>query len=94
MTNEAKVYTDKAIELLDPAKTGSDPARQRQASLMALSYLRLAQLAQKYERADVVYEAPVSPQQRQIQPKSTVSLLPREAALVRFRPSPRSRRAG
>ena len=74
MTNEVKLYTDKAIELLDMAKSSSDPTNHRQASLMALSYLRLAQMAKKNERTDIVYETPVLPQQT-IHPRSTISRL-------------------
>ena len=53
MTNAVKVYTDKAIGLLDAAQKNADPEKHRQASLMALSYLRLAQLAEKSERTGI-----------------------------------------
>ena len=54
MTNAVKAYTNKAIGLLDAAQKNADPEKHRQASQMALSYLRLAQLAEKDERTDIV----------------------------------------
>ena len=68
-------YIERARQLMDDAKLLSDPVEQRELLALALKYLRLAELAEKSEQTDVVYETPVraepqpqAQQQQQIQP--------------------------
>ena len=63
-------YTAKAIWHLEHAQTVDDPAKHKEALRLALSYLRLAEMAQKNAASDLVYETPAKPvlQQQQIQP--------------------------
>ena len=68
-------YTQRAIQHLEAAQGTDDPEKQKQALRLALSYLRLAEMAQKNAGTDISYETPEPPvmQQQQIQPKPGAS---------------------
>jgi hypothetical protein len=53
----AEEYRAKAIEFLEAARV-TDPPRKARLIDMALSYLRLAELAYKNSATDIVYETP------------------------------------
>jgi hypothetical protein len=65
-----KSYTDKAILHLEQAQAVDDPARQKEALRLALSYLRLAEMAKKNRQTDIGYGTPAIPvlQQPPMQP--------------------------
>jgi hypothetical protein len=54
----AKSYRDKAVEHLLLAEAAKQPAARSEELNLALSYLRLADLADKNSTTDVVYETP------------------------------------
>jgi hypothetical protein len=60
----AEEYRGRAIEFLEAAR-GAGPVQKARLVDLALSYLRLAELAVKNSRTDIVYETP--------EPRSAVS---------------------
>lgn len=68
------MYRAKASELTARALVERDPAHRAELDALALSYLRLAEQAERNSQNDIVYETPPSrqhsaQQQQQIQPK-------------------------
>ena len=70
-------YIERALRLMEDVRSLTNPAEQRESFALALQYLRLAEMAAKNERNDIVYEPPpvrasepqqVGQQQQQIQP--------------------------
>jgi hypothetical protein len=61
-------YRAKANDLSARARTERSPALRAQYENLALSYLRLAEQAQKNANTDLVYETPAVQQQQQAQP--------------------------
>jgi hypothetical protein len=55
----ASSYREKAEQHLLLAEAAADTAAQAEELRLALSYLRLAELAQKNSTTDIVYETPV-----------------------------------
>ena len=71
---DADNYRRIAGKLLEAAKSTADSAQRATLTDRALSYLRLAEMAEKNQMLDLTYEtpmppAPVAQQQQQIQPK-------------------------
>ena len=70
-------YRNKAAELSAKARAEKVPALKAEFEALALSYLRLAEQAERNSQADIVYEpAPVRPvsqqqQQQQSPPQKT-----------------------
>jgi hypothetical protein len=62
-TNKAiwESYTDKAIWHLERAQSTDNPAKHKEHLRLALSYLRLAEMAQKHGRNDVYEMATPQP---------------------------------
>ena len=56
----AKYYRDRAIKHLEEVHLVGNVAMHADAIRLALSYLRLADLAEKNSTTDIVYETPVS----------------------------------
>jgi hypothetical protein len=56
--SSAKFYRDKAIKHLEEGHLVGSAAMQADAIRLALSYLRLADLAEKNSTTDIVYETP------------------------------------
>jgi hypothetical protein len=71
---KADDYRIKAAELLARLKLEGDPAARAELDHLALSYIRLADQAEKNAATDLVYETPepstqpVAQQQQQLQP--------------------------
>ena len=63
-------YMAKAVRHLEHAQAVDDPAKLKEALRLALSYLRLAEMARKNAGSNLVSETPAKPvlQQQQIQP--------------------------
>ena len=55
----AKFYRDKAIKHLEEVHLLGNGAMHADAIRLALSYLRLAEMAEKNSATDIVYETPV-----------------------------------
>jgi hypothetical protein len=60
----AKFYRDKAVLHLEQAHSAGSNALSAEAIRLALSYLRLADLAEKNGTNDIVYETPVVNERR------------------------------
>ena len=58
----AKFYRDKAVKHLEEVQLIGNPAMHADAVRLALSYLRLADMAEKNSTTDIVYETPPSRQ--------------------------------
>jgi len=56
--NSAQRYRVRAAEFAAMAKSETDPALQTEYARMAMNYIRLAVLAERNARTDVVYETP------------------------------------
>lgn len=54
----AKFYRDKAVRHLEEVHLAGNTAMHADAIRLALSYLRLADLAEKNSTTDIVYETP------------------------------------
>jgi hypothetical protein len=54
----AEVYRVKAVEFAAKAKTETDHAIRVQLDALALSYIRLAEQADRNAQSDIVYETP------------------------------------
>jgi hypothetical protein len=71
MTNDVKRYRTKGIWHLEAAQDAEDSCRGRAHVALALSYLRLAEMAEKNAMADIVSETPSTKKDDADQPAQT-----------------------
>ena len=60
----AKFYREKAVQHLEEVHLTGSPVLHADAIRLALSYLRLADMAEKNGANDIVYETPIANERR------------------------------